>query len=199
MTDATAELHYDVPSGERFLVRQITPADSALLKAGFENLSTQSRFFRFLTPRTSLSAADLEYLSAAASERRVAVGALHLGSNGPEPAGIARFATSAADAATAEFAIAVVDRYHGKGLGSLLLGVLIHIAVKRGVTRFEAAIHAENDAMLHLIEQLGGRETGASGAEKSVLLPVHPDPAAYPATPTANRVRDAFHAFDEIS
>jgi hypothetical protein len=47
-------------NGETVLIREIGPDDRRLLAAGFDKLSKQSRYFRFLAPHKELSNAELD-------------------------------------------------------------------------------------------------------------------------------------------
>jgi acetate---CoA ligase (ADP-forming) len=55
----------------------------------------------------------------------------------------------------AEVAFVVADRYHGRGLGSTLLGQLAQVACGRGVRVFEARLRPENHRMLQLFRDSG--------------------------------------------
>jgi hypothetical protein len=48
--------------GVRVTLRGIAPSDKSLLAASFERLSPESRYRRFFTAKTRLSAAELDYL-----------------------------------------------------------------------------------------------------------------------------------------
>jgi RimJ/RimL family protein N-acetyltransferase len=55
----------------------------------------------------------------------------------------------------AEIALVVQDGWQGRGLGTLLLTVLLDHGRSRGLTRFRAHVLATNQRMLRLIEELG--------------------------------------------
>jgi GNAT superfamily N-acetyltransferase len=59
--------------------------------------------------------------------------------------------------ATAEVAFAVDDRFHGKGLGTMLLERLAAIAGAHGFKRFEATTLTENAAMLEVFTNRDSR------------------------------------------
>ena len=60
--------------GTRVLVRPIEPADKALLLEGFERLSEESRYRRFLAPMPELNDATLRYLTEVDLSRRTTTG-----------------------------------------------------------------------------------------------------------------------------
>ena len=68
--------------------------------------------------------------------------------------GVARYIRSQADSEEAEFAIAVVDEWQGRGLGTELLIRLMKAAHEEGVHRFSALVLSENREVLELIEHV---------------------------------------------
>ena len=73
-------------------------------------------------------------------------------------AGVARFVRSEAEPHVAELAIAVVDDWQGRGLGTELLHELARRASEKGVRRFSASVLEGNRAMLSLLRDLGDVE-----------------------------------------
>jgi acetyltransferase len=57
----------------------------------------------------------------------------------------------------AEFALLVVDRFQGRGLGAELLRRLIQVGRDEGLQRITAEILPDNRAMAHLCQELGFR------------------------------------------
>jgi GNAT superfamily N-acetyltransferase len=55
----------------------------------------------------------------------------------------------------AEVAFTIEEDYHGKGLASMLLGLLAGIAREHGIVRFEAEVLAGNASMLSVFEHSG--------------------------------------------
>jgi acetyltransferase len=59
------------------------------------------------------------------------------------------------DHESAEFAIAVADAWHGRGLGRAMMRALIACAKKRGFRRLVGVVLASNEPMLALSRKLG--------------------------------------------
>jgi RimJ/RimL family protein N-acetyltransferase len=78
--------------------------------------------------------------------------------------GTARFIRSHDDPTLAEVAFEVEDSWHGRGVGTLLLGALGAAAARVGITRFRAEVLYENRAMRAVLNKAGARwqhaETG---------------------------------------
>jgi RimJ/RimL family protein N-acetyltransferase len=139
--------------GAQIEIRPIRPDDRKELAAGMRRLSPESRYRRFFTPASELSETQLTYLTEVDHHDHEALVALD-----PETGhgiGVARFVRSAADAETAEVAVAVSDSWQGRGVATVLLDRLAERARAEGVRRFSADILAENRPMLDLIGELG--------------------------------------------
>lgn len=119
--------------GSTVTVRQIRPDDKAVLSAGFKRLSAESRYRRFLTPMPKLNKSALAYLTEVNHHDHEALLALDAHGNG---VGVARYVRrDASDAA--EAAVAVIDDWQGRGVGTLLLELLADRAREEGVRRPE--------------------------------------------------------------
>lgn len=68
--------------------------------------------------------------------------------------GVARYVRDK-DGKSAEFAIVVADAWHGRGIGSRLLGKLADVARGRGLKQLYGDILGMNRPMLHLVRKLG--------------------------------------------
>jgi hypothetical protein len=78
-------------NGETVLIREIGPDDRRLLAAGFDKLSKQSRYFRFLAPHKELSNAELDKFTETNTDAHFAIGAASVGVDQDMPLGTARF------------------------------------------------------------------------------------------------------------
>jgi len=139
--------------GSTVLIRQVRSMDAPLLADGFARLSPRSRRTRFLGTKTTLSAAELRYLTMVDHHDHEAIGALS-GADG-RGVGIARYIRDADDPQAAEIAVTVVDDWQGRGLGTELLSRLSDRARQAGIHRFTALAAAENVAVAGLARSLG--------------------------------------------
>jgi GNAT superfamily N-acetyltransferase len=157
---------------------------SPCLCRGFERLSPESRYRRFLAAKTRLSEAELAYLTEVDCHDHFAIGAASVDASGHEEGlGIARFIRSRRDPRVAEVAVAVVDDWQGKGLGTLLLLRLVAAARERGVERFSGQVLASNEALCDVLAQIPrGVRARADAGELTVEVDLPDIPVA--GTPT---------------
>jgi len=69
--------------------------------------------------------------------------------------GLARYVRWKGDPQSAELAVAVVDDWQGKGVGTRLASALAERAREEGISIFTAIVLADNDPMLSLARELG--------------------------------------------
>jgi GNAT superfamily N-acetyltransferase len=161
-----------LPDGARILLRPICSDDKRLLVDAFEHLSPESRYRRFLAPHVELTEPELRYFTEIDHVRHEAIVALDTATG--EVIGVARCIALSETPDTAEMAVAVVDEWQGRGVGTALLHALVGRARANGVRRFAATVLSANTHMIELLRELGDvrivhREGGVS--EFSVELP----------------------------
>ena len=153
--------HAVLSDGMAVELRLVRPEDKELLRAGFDRLSPESRYARFLAPKSSLSDDELRYLCEVDHENHLAIGAVreHRETDpgpgaGPVGMGIARFIRLPDPPNTAEAAIAVADEAQHRGLGRLLFLRLVAAAAERGIERFRCEVLGSNAGMSGLLAQI---------------------------------------------
>jgi RimJ/RimL family protein N-acetyltransferase len=148
--------------GARIRVRPIQPEDKPALVRGFERLSQESVYKRFLSPISKLRPMDLVYLTEVDHHDHEAL--IAFDDQTGEPVGVVRYVRSATDPQRAEFAITVVDDWQRRGVGTELLRRISGRAKQEGVKIFTALLLAENHEMKGLLEKLGGYRLKGSGS-----------------------------------
>ena len=161
--------------GSMVLIRQVRSTDAPLLADGFARLSPESRRMRFLTTKTTLSAAELRYYTEVDHHHHEALGALSAADG--RGVGIARFIRDTDDPQAAEIAVTIVDDWQGRGLGTEMLAELSHRARQAGIHRFTATVAADNVAVARLLRNVGACQTGRGPGTVEYEIPL--EPAAY--------------------
>ncbi len=159
--DALARV--DLRDGSSVEIRPLGGGDAAGLDEAFRHLSKESRYLRFLSPKPQLAPRELTYLTHVDHTNHEALVAI-------DPAtrvglGVARYVRDHDSPERAEFAVAVVDEWQGRGLGSELLRALAARAQQERISCFTGLVLRQNRSMLHLLAALGEVEKrpGASG------------------------------------
>jgi len=169
---ATERLHLRARDGTALTLRPVVKEDKDALIRGFERLSLESRFKRFLTgmPRLPEGLAayltDIDHVNHFAWVTFADDDPDHLG------IGVSRYIRLRDDAEVAESAVAVIDAYQRRGIGSLLMLALVDVAWSNGIRRFRASYLADNAGVRHMINASGAYsrsvEPGVVAAEVDI-------------------------------
>lgn len=146
--------------GTRVRLFTLRAAHARRLQRGFERLSSRSRYLRFMTFKSVLSAEQLRYLTDTDGVRHFALGAaVELGQGEYVEAAVGRIVARDDAPGWTEPAVTVLDAYQGLGLGSVLATRLVRAARERGYRGLRAEVLRENAAVLRLVRGAGLRTT----------------------------------------
>jgi GNAT superfamily N-acetyltransferase len=120
----------------------------------FAGLSSRSRQLRFLTPKTRLTDGELRRLTDVDQHDHVALVAVSTRTG--RPIGIGRFIREAGRVDSADVALAVVDAWQDRGVGTLLANALARRALEVGVRRFTLVMQHDNLAVRRLLHRSSG-------------------------------------------
>jgi len=155
----------ELRDGSKVHVRPIVPEDEPLLHEAVAAMSERTVYFRFFSPLKRLPDALAHRLAVVDYHDRFAVvGTTHRAAKGtpaPESAGgkerivgVARY-DRVAGTNVAETAVAVIDEFQHRGLGSLLLTILARVAREQGIKTFSLIVLPENQQMLGMLRKMG--------------------------------------------
>jgi RimJ/RimL family protein N-acetyltransferase len=162
MPDVAPEIEFTpvevrLRDGRRVTLRAIRADDKDKLQVAIRALSVQSSYYRFFSPLRELSPQLLERATRPEQERELQLVAV-VGEGAQEKIiGGARYA-AVGGSGDCEFAVAIVDEWHGLGLARQLLEALMRTARARGFERMEGSILSTNRRMLGLAKRLGFAE-----------------------------------------
>lgn len=144
-------------SGITVTLRPIRAEDEDAERELLENLSDRSLYLRFFSKGIKVTHQMLSRFTNIDYDREIALVAEFSEENGRKHlAGAVRLALNP-NGKEGEFAIAVRDDWHGRGVGSKLTNHILEVARTRGVRRIHATLLSENEAMLKLFKTRGFR------------------------------------------
>jgi RimJ/RimL family protein N-acetyltransferase len=147
------------------------------------HLSQRSAYQRFLSPKHTLAAAELRYLTEVDFRDHVAFVAV-LAAEPDVLVGVGRWVRLVSDPEVAEIAFVVADDLQHRGLGTALGEALADAARERGVKRFVATMLPDNLAAHRLFARLAQeRSTARSGILHELRGDVSPAPRRAAAPP----------------
>jgi RimJ/RimL family protein N-acetyltransferase len=144
--------------GTPVTIRAIRKDDQTRIRAAFRVLDREAVYSRFFSPKkTDLTNAELEQVTDLDFRQVVALLAIVSQEDSEEIViGDGRYATIKGNKlGHAELAFIVAEPYRGRGVASLLLRHLTHIAQQAGLAVFEADVLAYNESMLAVLQRSG--------------------------------------------
>lgn len=135
-------------------IRPIKPEDAPLLLDLFENMSPDSRYQRFFTPKQRMSGDMLVRLTQIDYDRQIGLVAIGRDGGPEKMLGVARVIIGP-DQRNAEFSVAVGDPWQGKGIGRTLLERCLEAGRDYGIGTVHGYVLSENRQMLNLGRELG--------------------------------------------
>lgn len=160
---ARYEQVWPLPGGGEYSVRPIRPDDAQMLQGLMQHLSSESRYFRFVSSITELPPTMLARFTLIDYDREMALVAVLkervAGVDGEfseteRIVGVSRYITNP-DQSSCEFALVVADDFSGRGLGSRLMLSIMDVAREKGLSEMDGLVLANNPSMLKLMRSLG--------------------------------------------
>lgn len=160
---AQYEQSWPLRGGGQYTIRPIHPDDAHMLQALVRGLSTQSRYFRFVSSMTELPPAMLSRFTLIDYDREMALVAVYkerqADANGDMQEteriiGVSRYITNP-DRASCEFSLVVADDFGGRGLGARLMLSIMEVAREKGLEEIDGLVLSNNPGMLRLMRSLG--------------------------------------------
>ncbi|MEV7774110.1 GNAT family N-acetyltransferase [Kitasatospora sp. NPDC086791] len=138
-------------------IRPITPADAGRLVEFYEQVSDQSKYFRFFAPYPRLSDKDVRRFTHHDFVNRVGL-AVVVRDRFIATVRYDRIDAEGRPSATgtdAEVAFLVQDAHQGRGVASALLEHIAAVAQERGIRRFQAEVLPQNRKMVKVFTDAG--------------------------------------------
>jgi len=165
----------ELDDGTSVFIRPIRADDAPALENAFAEMSPRSRYLRFFTVRNHLGRDLTTKLTDIDHDRHRAWVAADVnepstvGSDEGRGIAVARLVVVDDEPNTAEAALAVVDDHQGRGLGRLMLDLLISTARATDIEFIRFETLAENEGMRALLAELGA-ETNRALTDHEVLV-----------------------------
>jgi ribosomal protein S18 acetylase RimI-like enzyme len=145
----------ELTDGTKVHVRPIVPDDEPLLHEAVAAMSERTVYFRFFSPLKRMPDALAHRLAVVDYNDRFALVATTHKPGGKERiVGVARY-DRVPGTDVAETAVAVVDEFQRRGLGSALMTILGKVAREHAIKTFTLIVLPENQQMLGLLRKMG--------------------------------------------
>lgn len=146
--------------GTPIILRPIRPEDEPAMITFHKELSENSvrqRYFEFVSLDQRIAHERLVRICFNDYDHELAIVAEMPKNGNSEPAlmGVARISRLTSSPHQAELKMIIADKFHNKGLGTLIIHHLIECAQKEGIKRLSALILSENTWMIHICQRAG--------------------------------------------
>ena len=145
---------WKMPDGRSVRVRPVRPEDAELAQAFFDEMSPETRYFRFMERIDELPASLVDRFTQIDYDREMALIATSTVDGLERQIASARY-TLAPDGESVEFALVVHDDWQRCGLGRRLMGALLDCARSKGYRTMIGDVLGDNAKMLRLMHSLG--------------------------------------------
>lgn len=139
--------------GRRVEIRALRPEDRDDLVAAVGRIGTESLYRRFFAVKREFSEKETSFFVNVDFVNHVALVAMGEEDGGPVIVGGGRYIVVAPG--QAELAFAVVDKYQGQGIGTILMRHLVTIARRAGLRELVADVLPDNRQMLKVFQNSG--------------------------------------------
>ncbi len=148
---------WQLPDGTDVVVRPIRPEDAEIEQAFVEDLSAESKYFRFMQSLDRLTPQMLARFTQIDYDREMAlIAVVKEGSDEAKVLGVSRYVSNP-DRHSCEFALVISDEWQQQGIGRELMRRLMSVARDRNIEVMEGEVLSNNTKMLSLCERLGFR------------------------------------------
>jgi acetyltransferase len=164
---------WQLADGTDIMVRPIRPEDAEIEQFFVQNLSPESKYFRFMQSLDKLTPIMLARFTQIDYDREMALIAVN--NENTEEAhilSVARYICNP-DGVSCEFALTVADAWQNKGIGGQMMQRLMNVARDRGIEIMEGEVLSSNRRMLRLCEELGFRSVKNPDEPEAVSVRLH--------------------------
>jgi RimJ/RimL family protein N-acetyltransferase len=145
---------FQLKDGPYLRVGSVLPESRHKISNGLKDMSSASIRNRFLGSKKEFSEKELKYLTILDGWNHYGIGVEECGGKCRGVA-VIRLVRSHQFKGEAEVAITIIDDFQGKGLGSILMNLIILAAHERDIHRLSFSFLPQNEAIQKLIRKVG--------------------------------------------
>lgn len=164
------EFQITIERGNHLLrVGSVTAQNKKQISEGLRDLSSASIRNRFLGLKREFTEKELHYLTVLDGHNHYAIGIEETDERNRGVA-IVRLVRSSHLETEAEVAVTIIDEYQKKGLGTLLLQLLVLAALERNIDTLSFTFLPQNDGIVKLIHKIGKPRRGEQNRDYEQLF-----------------------------
>lgn len=151
-------------NGTHVCLRRIRHSDLGEIEKGISQLSDQSRYLRFFSGSKTMPPSVVERLATVDGIKHLAWGLINIDEKNTPAVAATHVFRETATSDNGEFAIAVLDQYHGLGVARLLMTALFLDCYCEGLLQLRIDILRSNSKATGLIRAIGAEPCTMEGS-----------------------------------
>lgn len=181
--------------GTPVCIRTVCKDDEQRLIDGIAKLSTKSRYLRFFSGMREPPRHVIDALTEVDGHNHIAWGAIATDEPEQPALGIVHAFRADTDPAMAEFSVAVIDEYQGRGVARLLSTVLLLDCKEEGFEKLTVHILHENKPAILLAKSLGADQVRMESGVTVCDIEIERALASLREIEDVPGIKDVFEAF----
>lgn len=153
----------NLDNGTHICLRRVRHSDLERIEQGISQLSDQSRYLRFFSGSKTLPPSVIEKLANVDGIHHLAWGVVNMEANGPPAIAAAHVFREAETDDAGEFAITVLDQYHGQGVARILMLTMFIDCYCEGLRYLRVDILRSNKKAYGLVRSIGAKPCSLEG------------------------------------
>ncbi len=151
-------------NGTRICLRRIRHSDMERIEDGISQMSDQSRYLRFFSGSKTMPPSVVERLASVDGTHHLAWGVINMDDQDHPAIAAAHVFRETETGDAGEFAIAVLDQYHGQGVARILMTTIFLDCYCEGFRRLRIDILRNNKKAAGLIRSVGAAPCALEGS-----------------------------------
>ncbi len=158
--------------GTHVCLRRVRHSDLGEIEKGINQLSDQSRYLRFFSGSKTMPPSVVERLASVDGIKHLAWGMINMDEKDHPPMAAAHVFRETESSDSGEFAIAVLDQYHGLGVARLLMTAIFLDCYCEGLRHLQIDILRSNNKASGLIRAIGAVPSAMEGSVAQYSLDI---------------------------
>lgn len=154
----------ELDNGTQVCLRRVRHSDLREIEKGISQLSDQSRYLRFFSGSKTMPPSVVERLASVDGITHLAWGVVNKDEENHPAIAAAHVFREAEASDTGEFAIAVLDQYHGLGVARILMTTIFLDCYCEGLRHLRIDILRDNKKAYGLIRSVGATPSAMEGS-----------------------------------
>lgn len=182
-------------NGTHICLRRVRHSDLGQIEKGIGQLSDQSRYSRFFSGSKTIPPSVVERLASVDGINHLAWGVVNMDEADHPAVAAAHVFREAETSDTGEFAIAVLDQYHGLGVARILMTAIFLDCYCEGLRHLRIDILRDNKKAYGLIRSVGATPCVLEGSVAQYNLVIEDAISALEKMDSPTAIRDIVAAF----